>query len=394
MPRSTPLLDIHKSSGGRIVEFAGWLMPVQYSGIIDEHKTVRTAVGLFDVSHMGEVFFAGPRAVEAVQRVVTTEVGRLRDGEAVYTVICRPTGGIVDDCIVYRRRQDQLFIVVNASNEVKDYTWLAENAGGIARVTNRSADFALIAVQGPKAVATLCKLTKLDLPAVKYFGLVDGEIAGMKVTAARTGYTGEDGFEVFTSPVDAPKMWGALMEAGKEFGVKPAGLGARDTLRLEARMCLYGNDITDETTPLEAGLNWVVKLDAGDFIGREALQKQKAGGVRRKLVGFVIRERAIARHGYPILAPEAARRAAPSAAEGVRGAAEGRSERSERAPDGPPGSIGVVTSGTSSPTLGYSIGMGYVPTELSQPGQKILCDCRGKLASAEIVKGPFYKRPA
>ena len=371
VPRSTPLLDIHKAAGGRIVEFAGWLMPVQYTGIIDEHKTVRTAVGLFDVSHMGEVYFDGPRAVEAVQRVVTTDVGKLRDGDAVYTVICRPSGGIVDDCIVYRRRQDQLFIVVNASNEVKDYTWFAEHAGSIAKVSNRSADFALIAVQGPKAVATLCKLTKLDLPAVKYFGLVDGEIAGMKVTAARTGYTGEDGFEVFTSPPDAPKMWHALMEAGREFGVKPAGLGARDTLRLEARMCLYGNDINDETTPLEAGLNWVVKLDAGDFIGREALQKQKAEGVKRKLVGFVIKERAIARHEYPICAPSAAGSADPHG-----------------------GRIGVVTSGTSSPTLGYSIGMGYVPTALSQPGQKVLCDCRGKLASAEIVKGPFYKRPA
>jgi aminomethyltransferase len=338
-------------------------MPVQYSGIIDEHKTVRTAVGLFDVSHMGEVYFDGPRAVEAVQRVVTTDVGKLRDGDAVYTVICRPTGGIVDDCIVYRRRQDQLFIVVNASNEVKDYTWFAEHAGKIATVTNRSADFALIAVQGPKAVKTLCKLTKLDLPSVHAFGLIDGEMAGMKITAARTGYTGEDGFEVFTSPADAPKMWGALMEAGREFGVKPAGLGARDTLRLEARMCLYGNDITDDTTPLEAGLNWVVKFDAGDWIGKAALLKQKAEGVKRKLVGFTIKERAIARHEYPICDPDKK-------------------------------AIGVVTSGTSSPTLGYSVGMGYVPTALSQPGQKLLCDCRGKLASAEIVKGPFYKRPA
>jgi aminomethyltransferase len=371
VPRTTSLLDTHKASGARIVEFAGWLMPVQYSGIIDEHKTVRTAVGLFDVSHMGEVFFDGPRAVEAVQRVVTADVGKLRDGDAVYTLICRPTGGIVDDCIVYRRRQDQIFIVVNASNEAKDYTWFAEHAGKIATVTNRSAEFGLIAVQGPKAVATLCKLTKLDLPAVKFFGLIDGEIAGMQATAARTGYTGEDGFEVFTSPSDTPRMWAALIEAGKEFGVKPAGLGARDTLRLEARMCLYGNDITDDTTPLEAGLNWAVKFDGGDFIGKEALLKQKAEGLKRKLVGFVIKERAIARHEYPILAPPAAGSGAPHG-----------------------GKVGFVTSGTSSPTLGYSIGMGYVPTELSPPGQKILCDCRGKLASAEIVKGPFYKRPA
>jgi len=371
VPKKTPLYDMHKAAGARLVEFAGWLMPVQYSGILDEHKTVRTAVGLFDVSHMGEVFFEGPKAREALQRVVTTDVGKLRDGDAAYTVICRPTGGIVDDCIVYRRREDQFFVVVNAANEQKDFAWFRENAGHIAQVTNRSEDFALIAVQGPKALATLLELTRLDLRSVKPFGFVDGEIAGLKATAARTGYTGEDGFEVFVAPNDAPKMWSALLEAGAKYGVKPAGLGARDTLRLEARMCLYGNDITDETTPLEAGLAWVVKFDAGDFIGKEALLKQKAEGVKRKLVGFVIKERAIPRHGYPILAP----------------APEGSGE-----PHG--GVVGEVTSGTSSPTLGYSIGMGYVPTELSQPGQKLLCDCRGRLAVAEVVKGPFYKRAA
>jgi aminomethyltransferase len=368
VPKATPLLESHRAAGARLVEFAGWLMPVQYSGIIDEHRTVRSAVGLFDVSHMGEVFFEGPQAVAAVQRVVTADVGRLRDGDAVYTVICRPSGGIVDDCIVYRRRADQLFIVVNASNEEKDYTWFAEHAGGIAQVTNRSADFGLIAVQGPKAVATLLALTKLDLAAVKPFGFVDGEIAGVKATAARTGYTGEDGFEVFTAPGDTPRVWAALLDAGRRHGVKPAGLGARDTLRLEARMCLYGNDITDETTPLEAGLAWTVKLDAGDFIGRDALRKQLAEGVTRKLVGFTIKERAIARHEYAIHAPPAEAGAAPGAR------------------------IGTVTSGTSSPTLGYAIGMGYVTADLARPGQELVVDCRGKPATAVVVKGPFYKR--
>jgi aminomethyltransferase len=369
--KRTPLFDQHQAAGGRIVEFAGWLMPVQYSGIVDEHQTVRTAVGLFDVSHMGEVFFDGPRARQAVQRVVTTDVGKLRDGDAVYTVICRPNGGIVDDCIVYRRSEDHFFIVVNAANEEKDYGWFAEHAGTLATVTNRSADFGLIAVQGPKGAATIQKLTKLDLSKPKAFQFVDGEIAGVKATAARTGYTGEDGFEVFTSPADAPKMWSALLEAGREFGVKPAGLGARDTLRLEARMCLYGHDITDETTPLEAGLNWVVKLEAGDFIGKEALLKQKAEGIKRKLVGFVMKGRGIARHEYPIQAP------------GTAGL------------EGPPGErVGVVTSGSPAPTLEVNIGMGYVPIGLAAPGQSLVIDCRGKSVPAEIVKGPFYKRPA
>jgi aminomethyltransferase len=373
--KKTPLYETHKAAGGRIVEFAGWLMPVQYTGIIDEHKTVRTAVGLFDVSHMGEVYFTGPRAKDAVQHVVTTDVGKLRDGDAVYTVICRPTGGIVDDCIVYRRHETEYFIVVNASNEVKDYTWFKENAGTIAEVTNRSDEFALIAVQGPKAVATIQKLTKLDLSKPHAFQFVDGEIAGLKATAARTGYTGEDGFEIFIAPGDAVKMWDALMEAGQEFGIKPAGLGARDTLRLEAKMCLYGNDITDETTPLEACLNWTVKLDGADFIGKPALVKQKAEGLKRKLVGFVMKGRGIARHEYPIHAPGAA---GPPSSEG-----------------GPAGErIGTVTSGSPAPTLGLNIGCGYVPTALAQPGQMLMIDCRGKFVAAEIVKGPFYKRPA
>jgi aminomethyltransferase len=317
------------------------------------------------------VYFEGPRALDAVQHVVTTDVGKLKDGDAVYTVICRPTGGIVDDCIVYRRRQNQFFIVVNASNEAKDYGWFAEHSGGIATVTNRSDDYALIAVQGPKAARTLQKLTKLDLAAPKAFQFVDGEIAGVKATAARTGYTGEDGFEVFTAPGDAVKMWGALMEAGAEFGVKPAGLGARDTLRLEARMCLYGNDITDDTTPLEAGLNWTVKLDGADFIGKPALVKQKADGIKRKLVGFVMKGRGIARHEYHIHAVGSA------------------------GPEGPAGEqVGFVTSGSPSPTFGTNIGLGYVPVALSQPGGTLVVDCRGKPIPAEIVKGPFYKRPA
>jgi len=358
-PRRTPLYEAHKALGARIIDFGGWAMPVQYAtGILEEHRTVRTSCGMFDVSHMGEVEFRGPRAAEAVQRIVTNAVGKLAPGAAMYTVACRPSGGIVDDLIVYRHAADRFLIVVNAANIAKDYGWFREQTGTVCDVVDLSDETALIAVQGPQAVATMARLWRgHTLADVKGFHLVTGELAGRRATASRTGYTGEDGFEVFCAAGDARAIWDALVE----LDVTPAGLGARDTLRLEARLCLYGNDIDETTTPLEAGLGWVVKLDAGDFVGKAALEKQKAEGVARKLVGFVMKERGIARHGYEIRDAQGAK-------------------------------IGTVTSGSPSPSTNQNIGMGYVPTALAEPGQTLVIDCRGKALRAEVVKGPFYKR--
>jgi aminomethyltransferase len=362
--KKTPLNAVHRAAGARMVDFGGWDMPVQYAtGIIDEHKTVRTAVGLFDVSHMGEITFRGPRAAEAVQRLVTNAVGKLVDGAAMYTVMCYEHGGIVDDCIVYRRAADDFLIVVNASNIDKDWAWMKERAGSMATLTNESDETALIAVQGPKAAALVSRLAGKDLAgSVKSFHFAKTPIAGVPCFAARTGYTGEDGFELACPAGDAVKLWTALMDEGARDGVKPIGLGARDTLRLEAKLSLYGNDIDQTTSPLEAQLGWVVKFDAGDWIGKDALLKQKAAGLTRRLIGFVVKGRGIARHDYPILAAEG-------------GAA-----------------IGKVTSGTTAPTLGVAVGMGYVPLAQGEPGTKLIVDCRGKPAEVEVVKGPFYKR--
>ena len=349
--KQTPLFDKHKALGAKIIDFGGWAMPVQYSGILDEHKTVRSSAGIFDVSHMGEVLFTGPRAAEAVQKLVTNDVGKLAVGHAMYTVMCRPSGGIIDDLIVYRSKADVFLIVVNASNIEKDVGWMKEQAAKICDVADQSAETCLLAVQGPKAVEIVQSLSKSPIAAMKSFDFAEAEIAGAPVRVARTGYTGEDGVEIFASNASAPALWDLFI--GK--GVKPIGLGARDTLRLEARLCLYGNDIDEEHTPLEAGLGWVVK--GKGFIGEQALERQKAEGVKRRLVGFVMKDKATARHGYPIVDPE-----------------------------------GVVTSGSIGPTVGANIGMGWVPADKSEPGTRIVIDVRGKQAAAEIVKGPFYKR--
>ncbi len=347
-----------------MVDFAGWDMPVQYSGILDEHKTVRAAVGLFDVSHMGEVRLRGPRALEAIQQIVTNDVARLADGHALYTVMCREGGGIVDDCIVYRLGAEEIFVIVNASNRDKDVAFMREVAAGRCALDDESDDTGLVAIQGPRAATALATAMGADLAGVKGFSVTRGKVAGKPVMAARTGYTGEDGFEVVCAAGDTRAVWDALLEASTPLGGKPCGLGARDTLRLEAKLCLYGNDIDETTTPLEAGLGWVVKLDKADFSGKAALVAQKQKGLEKKLGGFVMKERGIARHGYPIL----------SEAGGPR--------------------IGEVTSGTTAPTLGVAVGMGYVPTEKAQPGTRLVVDCRGKPAAAEVVAGPFYKRPS
>jgi aminomethyltransferase len=359
MPQRTPLYDTHVRAGARMVEFAGWDMPVQYAGLLEEHETVRTRAGLFDVSHMGEVVFRGPRALESLNRLFTNDLGKVADGQAQYGCVCRESGGIVDDVVVYRRSATDLLVCVNAGNRRKDFEWLRDHAGG-ADVASESDDWAQIALQGPLAQAILQPLTRLDLAAVRPFRFAEADVAGVPCTAARTGYTGEDGFELFCRPDRAAALWDALVHAGAPQGLAPAGLGARDTLRLEMAYRLYGSDMDDTTTPLEAGLAWVVKPDKGDFVGREAMLRQKAAGLPRKLVGFVLTDPGIARHGFDV----------------VRDGAK----------------VGVVTSGTRSPSLKSSIGLAYVPPALAAEGSTFAVDIRGRPAAARVVKTPFYTR--
>jgi aminomethyltransferase len=366
----TPLHDAHLRLGAKMVDFGGWAMPVSYpGGILDEHRATREAVGVFDVCHMGEIHFRGSRAAEAVQRLVTNDVGRLTDGRALYTVACLPSGGILDDLIVYRIAADHYLTVVNASTLEKDRAWFFEHARPLCDVVDASAETGLIAFQGPGAKHALQPLTKLPLGDLARYAWVErGESAGVQASIARTGYTGEDGFEIFCAAQDAPSLWDRLLEAAAAIGGKPVGLGARDTLRLEARLPLYGNDLDETTTPLEAGLGWVVKLDGADFIGRAALLAQKQAGITRKLCGFVMTGRGIARHGYPI-------HSADSTAQS--GGAE---------------PIGTTTSGGPAPTVGKNVGLGYLPVTLDRAGARISVDCRGKRVDAEVVQGPFYKR--
>jgi aminomethyltransferase len=359
MALRTPLYAAHLRHGARMVEFAGWDMPVQYAGLIEEHEAVRNAVGLFDVSHMGEVVFRGPRALAALQAVFTNDLSQVADGQAQYGCLCRDSGGIVDDVVVYRRSAEDLLVCVNAANRQKDFEWLKGHAGG-ADVSNESDQWGQVAVQGPKALAVLKRLATVDLDAIKTYRHAPGAVAGVSCLVARTGYTGEDGFELFCPAGQAEKLWDALIEAGRPEGIQPAGLGCRDTLRLEMAYRLYGSDMDDEATPLEAGLAWVVKLDKGDFIGRAALVKQKEQGLSRKLVGFQLTEPGIARHGHPV----------------VR---EGRP-------------VGVVTSGTRSPTLKTSIGLAYVPPALAAVGSSLAVEIRGKPVAAAVVKTPFLSR--
>jgi aminomethyltransferase len=359
MPQRTPLYETHVRSGARIVEFAGWEMPVQYEGILAEHEAVRTRVGLFDVSHMGEVVFRGPRALEALNRVFTNDLGKVADGQAQYGCLCREDGGIVDDVVVYRRAADDLLVCVNAGNRQKDFDWLAGHAGG-ADVKNESDAWAQLALQGPKAAGLLQRLTKVNLSQMRSYRFAPGDVAGIPCIVARTGYTGEDGFELFCPSDRGAALWDALMAAGKPEGIAPAGLGCRDSLRLEMAYRLYGSDMDDRTTPLEAGLAWVVKLDKGEFVGREALLRQREQGLARKLVGFTLTDPGIPRHGYAVLQ-------------------DGRK-------------VGEVTSGTKSPSLGIAIGLAYVPTALAAEGSTFAIEIRGRAAAARVVKTPFYVR--
>jgi aminomethyltransferase len=350
----TPLYEEHKSLGARLVDFAGWEMPVQYEGIKTEHGAVRNHAGLFDVSHMGEVVFRGPDAEEAVQRLVTRDVGRLAEGQAGYAAVCYESGGTVDDVLVYRTPNDFL-VVVNASNREKDLAHFRENVGDLdVEVADESDGWALLALQGPEAAGMLQGLTETDLSSIRYYRYAVGEVDGAYAVISRTGYTGEDGFEIFVRPDDAPRVWRRLLEAG----ANPTGLGARDTLRLEAGMCLYGNELDPETTPLEAGIGFAVHLDKEqEFIGQDALRKEKEEGLRKKLVGFEVEGRGIARHDHPVRA-------------------EGET-------------VGRVTSGTLSPTLGKAIGLALVSPGVEDRFEVVV---RDRPVEAHTVPLPFYKR--
>jgi aminomethyltransferase len=367
--KKTPLWDMHHQLGAKLIDFGGWDMPVSYpAGTIKEHRAVREAVGLFDVSHMGEAYLRGPRAREVVARLCTNAVEAAPPGKAVYTLLCRPSGGVVDDCIFYKRSDDEFFVVVNASNTGKDLDWFREHASTTCDVVDVSDETALIAVQGPKAVAMVDALAGGSLADLPSFTFTDTTIAGVACVAARTGYTGEDGFELACRPADAPKLWGALLEAATPLGGLPIGLGARDTLRLEAKLPLYGNDLDDDHTPLEGGLGWAVKLER-DFIGAAALRAQKQRGLERQLAGFKIDEsaRAIARHGYAVVDRSL-----------------GKGEECV---------IGTVTSGGPGIYVGGAIGLAYVPSRLAAASTPIVIDCRGKDVTATVVSGKFYKRP-
>ncbi len=359
----TPLHQEHVALGARMVPFAGYDMPVQYAGVTKEHQAVRTAAGLFDVSHMGEIELDGPEAGAVIDRLITNDAAKLADGRALYTCACNERGTILDDLIVYRRRADKWLVVCNASNRGKIVPHFAAAAKGRAALEDASDRTALLALQGPKALAVAAKAGG-DGPALaelKGFALRDASLCGVKCLVARTGYTGEDGVEIFCAAADAVTLWRGLLAAGKDLGIEPAGLAARDTLRLEARLSLYGNDIDETTNPLEAGLGWTVKLDKPDFLGKQALAAIKAAGVTRKMVGFEMTGRGIARHGYPLL-------------------------------DAAGATIGVCTSGSPAPTLEKNIGLGYVTVGNDAVGTTIKVDCRGKAIDAVVVTTPFYKR--
>lgn len=356
----TPLFDIHQRLGARMVPFAGFEMPVQYDGLVAEHTRTRTQVGLFDVSHMGEVRVTGPDAIGVVNRLITNDLNRITDGRALYTCLCAEDGTIVDDLIVYRLSAEEIFICVNAGNRAGDFAHMQAHARGDATLSDEGDAWGQIAVQGPKAPELLARVFGAEAASQKPFRIRPVAFRGATVMLASTGYTGEPGGEVY-APADATAdVWEALTEAGQDLGVGPVGLGARDTLRLEMGYCLYGNDIDRATTPLEAGLGWVVRLEKTEFVGRDALIAQRDAGVPRRLVGLEVTERGIPRHGYPVLH------------------------------EGQP--VGVVTSGTSSPTTGRSIGLALVPTALSGLGTPLAVDCRGKLRAAQVVSTPFYTR--
>jgi aminomethyltransferase len=358
--KRTPLNATHRALGARMVDFGGWDMPVQYSGVVDEHNTVRNAVGLFDVSHMGEVEIEGPEAIALADAVTTNAVKNLKDGQAQYSGLLYEHGGFVDDILVHRVSGTHIFLCVNASNQEKDFEHIRRQNRFDCKVEFVSERYAQLAIQGPKARETAQKLTVTELSGIRYYWFADGEFAGVPARISHTGYTGEDGFELYVAPEYAVKVWNAILEAGRPFGIKPCGLGARNTLRLEAKMALYGHEIGASITPFEADLGWIVKMEKGEFTGRGALARQLEKGITRKLVGFEMRGRGIARDGYEISI------------------------------NGVP--AGWVTSGSPAPTLNRNIGLAFLPTTQARPGEKIQVAIRGQAVEAETVPTPFYKR--
>lgn len=356
--KKTPFYEFHLKNNAKIVEFAGFLMPIQFKGIMEEHRRVRSTVGLFDITHMGEFEVWGKDSLFFLQKVTTNDVSKLEINQVQYTCMCYDDGGIVDDLLVYRLPTHYM-LVVNAANIDKDFTWLEDHLLGDVKLKNVSDETALLALQGPEAENVLSQITDVDLSNLRFYWATFAAVAGIDMIFSRTGYTGEDGFELYTTPENAESLWYALIEAGKEFDIEPIGLAARDSLRLEMKYMLYGNDIDQTTNPLEAGLGWIVKLDKGDFIGKEPILEMKTNGVKRKLVPFVLKEKSFPRKGYEI-------------------------HKNNK-------KIGDLTSGTFSPSLEKGIGLGYVAVEHSKKGEELDIIIRGKAQKAEIIKPPFYK---
>lgn len=357
MAVKTPFYDRHVEYGAKLVDFAGYMMPISYKGINHEHSHVRQAVGVFDVSHMGEFLVSGTKAEDFIQGVTVNDVRSLKDEQAQYSAMCYPDGGIVDDLIVYRFNQKKFMLVVNASNLDKDFQWLESHLIKDVVLLNQSPDTALLAIQGPNALNVLQKLTETDLSAIDFYHFKEGTLAGANMIISRTGYTGEPGFELYHSPEDSDVIWQKIFEAGKEFNIEPVGLGARDTLRLEMKYSLYGNDIDKTTNPIEAGLSWICKLDTDDFIAKDVLLKEKSDKPKRRLIAFKMIDKGIPRHGYTVQV-------------------DGKD-------------AGIVTSGSMSPTLGYGIGIAYVKRENSRIGSTISIMIRNRSLKAEIVRPPF-----
>jgi aminomethyltransferase len=361
--KQTPLYPVYAPLGGKTIDFGGWELPVQFAGIQSEHEAVRQRAGLFDVSHMGEFRVTGPGAESFLQRVTTNDVSRLEANQAQYSLLCYPNGGVVDDLLVYKMADDQFMLVVNASNIDKDFDWLKQHAGEGVKLENVSDETALLALQGPRAEAILAQLTDAPIGQLRGFRfLPDVDVGGVTALVSRTGYTGEDGFELYVRADDAVRLWNTLLEAGRDEGLVPVGLGARDTLRFEARLPLYGQELSADISPLEAGLGMFVKLDKGDFIGRDALAEQKAQGVPRKLVGIEMIDRGIPRSHYPIFAEDGRR-------------------------------IGEVTTGTQSPTFKRNVGLALIESAYAGVDTVLSVDVRGKLLKAKVVPTPFYRRP-
>jgi aminomethyltransferase len=364
--KTTALNATHRRMGAKMVDFGGWDMPLQYSGILEEHRAVRSAAGLFDVSHMGEIEIHGPNAAALTDYATTNAVSKLQPGQAQYSGLLYEHGGFVDDILVHKIANDNYFLCVNASNQEKDYQHIASANHFKANVELASDRYTQLAIQGPRALATLQKLTSTDLPAIHYYHFVDGLVTGVAARIARTGYTGEDGFEIYFAPEHSERVWNDILDAGLEFGIKPCGLGARNTLRLEAGMALYGHEIHATITPFEAGLGWIVKLDKGNFIGRDALVRQKEQGITRRLIGFEMTGRGIGRDDYEVfLTDEQIKAVVPA---------------------------GWVSSGGPSPTLNKNIGMCYLPSDRAKPDQRIQIIIRGQAVDAITVPVPFYKR--